>query len=43
MNPGLLRRYVSGAKSPSEEQAKKIEQTLHKLATEMKEVVIVTS
>lgn len=43
MNPGLLRQYVSGAKSPSEEQAKKIERTLHRLASEMKEVVIVSS
>ncbi len=43
MNPGLLRQYVSGAKSPSEEQAKKIERTLHKLAAELKEAIIVTS
>lgn len=43
MNPGLLRQYVSGAKSPSEEQAKKIERTLHMLATELKEAIIVTS
>ncbi len=43
MNPGLLRQYVSGAKSPSEEQAKKIERTLHNLAAELKEAIIVTS
>jgi hypothetical protein len=43
MNPGLLRQYVSGAKSPSKEQAKKIERTLHNLAAELKEAIIVTS
>lgn len=42
MNPGLLRQYVSGAKSPSDEQVKKIERTLHKLAEELKEAIIVT-
>ena len=40
MNPGLLRQYVSGIKNPSLEQAKKIEQTLHKLTTELKEASI---
>lgn len=43
MNPGLLRQYVSGAKNPSEEQAKKIERTLHKLAQELQKVSIFTS
>ncbi len=43
MNPGLLRQYVSGAKNPSEEQAKKIERTLHKLAQELQKVTIVAS
>ena len=43
MNPGLLRQYVSGVKSPSIEQAKKIEKTLHNLAAEMQGVIIVTS
>jgi hypothetical protein len=43
MNPGLLRQYVSGAKSPSQDQAKKIERTLHKLAAELQEAIIVTS
>lgn len=43
MNPGLLRQYVSGVKSPSAEQAKKIERTLHNLAAELKEAIIVTS
>lgn len=41
MNPGLLRQYVSGAKNPSLEQAKKIEITLHRLAAELQKVVIV--
>jgi hypothetical protein len=43
MNPGLLRQYVSGAKSPSLEQAKKIEKTLHMLAIELQEATIITS
>ncbi|WPR75765.1 helix-turn-helix transcriptional regulator [Algoriphagus sp. NG3] len=43
MNPGLLRQYVSGAKSPSQDQAKKIERMLHKLAAELQEAIIVTS
>lgn len=43
MNPSLLRQYVSGAKNPSEEQAKKIERTLHKLAQELQKVTIVAS
>lgn len=43
MNPGLLRQYVSGAKSPSKDQAKKIEKTLHNLAAELQEAVIITS
>lgn len=41
MNPALLRQYVSGAKSPSLDQAKKIENTLHQLASEMQKVTIV--
>lgn len=41
MNAGLLRQYVSGAKNPSLEQAKKIEITLHRLAAELQKVVIV--
>lgn len=43
MNPGLLRQYVSGAKSPSLKQAKKIEKTLHMLAIELQEATIITS
>lgn len=41
MNPGLLRQYVSGAKNPSMEQAKKIEKTLHHLAAELSKVVVI--
>jgi hypothetical protein len=43
MNPGLLRQYVSGVKNPSIEQAKKIEKTLHHLAKELQEIIIITS
>lgn len=35
MNAALLRQYASGVKSPSLEQAKKIELALHKLADEL--------
>ncbi len=41
MNPGLLRQYVSGSKNPSLDQAKKIENTLHKLATELQKATII--
>lgn len=41
MNPGLLRQYVSGAKNVSLDQAKRIEQTLHKLAGELQKAVII--
>lgn len=41
MNPGLLRQYVSGSKSPSLDQAKKIEHTLHKLAKELQKATII--
>ncbi|OOG69421.1 hypothetical protein [Algoriphagus sp. A40] len=40
MNPSLLRQYSSGVKSPSAEQAKKIEDTLHRLAKELKGVSV---
>jgi len=43
MNPTLLRQYVSGAKNPSAEQAKRIEETLHRLADEIKNAVLVVS
>ncbi|WP_375585973.1 hypothetical protein [Cyclobacterium xiamenense] len=43
MNPALLRQYVSGAKNPSEEQARRIEETLHRLADEIKKSVLVVS
>ncbi len=38
LNPGLVRQYSSGVKHPSAEQAKKIELTIHKLATELQSV-----
>lgn len=41
MNPGLLRQYVSGAKNPSVDQAKKIEHTLHELASELQKAIII--
>ncbi len=40
MNPGLLRQYASGVKHPSREQAKKIEDSIHKIANELREVTI---
>ncbi|AWW32403.1 hypothetical protein DN752_20910 [Echinicola strongylocentroti] len=43
MNPGLLRQYVSGAKNPSKEQAKRIEDTLHRLALELQEANILVA
>lgn len=43
MNPTLLRQYVSGAKNPSEEQAKRIEQTLHRLADQIKKSTLIVS
>jgi|SRR5690606_5301539 len=42
MNPGLLRQYASGVKNPSADQAKKIEDTLHKLAADLQTVHIYT-
>jgi hypothetical protein len=41
MNPGLLRQYVSGAKNASLDQAKRIENTLHKLAGELQKAMII--
>lgn len=38
INPGLLRQYASGVKHPSPDQAKKIEDAIHKLAKELKAV-----
>ena len=40
LNPGLVRQYSSGVKHPSAEQAKKIENAIHKIANELQEVVI---
>lgn len=40
LNPGLVRQYSSGVKNPSAEQAKKIEDAIHKIANKLKEVAI---
>ena len=40
LHPGLLRQYASGVKHPSLNQAKKIEDTLHKLAAEMQKASV---
>lgn len=38
INPGLLRQYTSGVKHPGKEQAQKIENAIHQLANELREV-----
>jgi len=38
MNPSLISQYVSGIKSPSSKQTKKIELALHKLGKELQEI-----
>lgn len=40
INPSLLRQYASGTKFPSVQQALKIEQAIHRLATELSKVSI---
>lgn len=40
INPGLLRQYASGVKHPSLITAKKIEDTIHRLAKQMQDVSI---
>ncbi len=40
IHPGLLRQHASGVKHPSLNQAKKIEETLHRLADEMKKASV---
>lgn len=40
VSPSLLRQYASGVKHPSAEQAKKIEDAIHKIGNELKEVAI---
>jgi len=40
IHPGLLRQYASGVKHPSLNQAKKIEDTLHRLAAEMQKASV---
>jgi len=36
----LMRQYTSGTKNPSEKQAKKIEEAIHKLGEELQQVVV---
>lgn len=43
MNASLLRQYAKGIKHPSPTQAKKIEETIHKLAGQMRKVSLVTA
>lgn len=43
IHSGLLRQYASGVKHPSANQAKKIEDTLHRLADLMKKASIYVS
>ncbi|MCY7328274.1 MAG: hypothetical protein LH618_06990 [Saprospiraceae bacterium] len=38
MNPTLLRQYVSGVKRPSPEQARRVQDALHRLAQRLLEV-----
>jgi hypothetical protein len=40
INPGLLRQYASGVKYPSPDQAKKIEDAIHHIANELRDVSI---
>ena len=40
INAGLLRQYASGVKHPSANQAKKIEDTIHSLATQMQKIAV---
>ena len=40
INPGLLRQYASLVKHPSATQAKKLENTIHQLADELKEAML---
>ena len=40
INAGLLRQYASGVKHPSANQAKKIEDTIHDLATQMQKAAV---
>jgi hypothetical protein len=40
IHPGLLRQYASGLKHPAVAQAKKIEETLHRLASQMQKASV---
>lgn len=43
INAGLLKQYASGVKHPSLTQAKKIEETLHRLATKLQKASVYTA
>lgn len=43
INAGLLRQYAAGVKHPSLKQAKKIEETLHRLAAQMQKASVYTA
>jgi len=43
INAGLLRQYASGVKHPALNQAKKIEDTLHRLAEQMQKASVYTA
>ncbi|RYY29884.1 MAG: hypothetical protein EOP41_01820 [Sphingobacteriaceae bacterium] len=40
INAGLLRQYAAGVKHPSLKQAKKIEETLHQLASQLQKASV---
>ena len=40
MNPALLRHYAHGSKHPSLKQAKKLEETIHRLALQMQKASV---
>ncbi|HLZ89330.1 MAG TPA: hypothetical protein VKQ52_18880 [Puia sp.] len=40
LNAGLLRQYASGVKFPSQDQAKKIEDAIHYIGEELREISI---
>lgn len=41
MNPALLRQYVTGVKQPSQEQARRVQAALHRVAQRLLEVRLV--
>lgn len=40
LNPSLVRHYVAGTKFPSAQQAKKLEEAIHQLGNQLREVVL---